>query len=157
MEASWEPLDPSWRLLESPGDGFGALGAFLETSWEVLGRSWRCLGGSPGRHGAVLGALEAMLEPSGSQKAPKMEPKRVPNRAPEATRAENGETLIFDDSTKDFNDLSCLRAPFCRSKCVQNEFQIASSTLQAPGSLLTRILDAIIALQEASWTLLDAS
>ena len=69
---------------------------------------------SQGRLGAVLGPLEAMLEPSGGQKAPKMEPKRVPNRAPEATRAENGETLIFDDSTKDFNDFSCLRAAFWR-------------------------------------------
>ena len=95
MEASWGPLDPSWRLLESPGGVFGALGAFLEVSWEVLGRSWRCLGGSPGRPGAVLGALEAMLEPSGSQKAPKKEPKMVPNRVPEATRAENCETLKF--------------------------------------------------------------
>ena len=97
--------------MESPGGVFGALEAFLEASWEVLGRSWSCLGGSPGRPGAVLGALEAMLEPSGSQKAPKMEPKSVPNRAPEVTRTENGETLIVDDSTKDFNDLSCLRAP----------------------------------------------
>ena len=33
--------------------------------------------------------------PKGSQ----MEPKRVPNRAPEATRAEYGETLIFNDYT----------------------------------------------------------
>ena len=112
MEASWGPLDPSWRLLESPGGVFGALGAFLEASWEVLGRSWRSLGGSPGRPGAVLGALEAMLEPSGSQKSPKMEPQRVPNPALEAIPSENGKTLIFNDSTQDFNDFSCLMAPF---------------------------------------------
>ena len=72
------------------------------------------LGGSLGRLGAVLGALEAMLQPSGRQKAPKMEPNMVPNRAPEATRTENGKNLIFDDSTKDFNDFSCLRAPCWR-------------------------------------------
>ena len=71
------------------------------------------LGRSLGRLGAVLGALEAMLEPSGGPKAPKMEPKRAPDRAPEATRAENCETVIFDDSTKDFDDLSCLRAHLC--------------------------------------------
>ena len=39
---------------------------------------------------------------------------RVPNRAPEATRTENCETLIFDDSCKDFNDFSRLRAPSWR-------------------------------------------
>ena len=88
------------------------LGAVLEASWEVLEAYKRRLGGSLGRLGAVLRALEAMLEPSGCQKAPKMEPKRVPNRAPEATRAEYGETLIFYDSTQDFNDFSSLRPPF---------------------------------------------
>ncbi len=88
------------------------LGAVLEASWEVLEAYKRRLGGSLGRLGAVLRALEAMLEPSGCQKAPKMEPKRVPNRAPEATRPEYGETLIFNDSTQDFNDFSSLRPPF---------------------------------------------
>ena len=63
------------------------------------------------RLGVVLGALEAMLEPSGSQKASKMEPKKAPHRAPESTRSGNGKTLIFDDSTQDFSDFSCLRAP----------------------------------------------
>ena len=53
------------------------------------------LGGSLGL-GAVLGAPEAMLEPSGGQKAPKMELERIPNRAREATRTENGETLFFN-------------------------------------------------------------
>ena len=68
--------------------------------------------GSLGHLGAILRALEAMLEPSGCQKAPKMEPKRVPNRAPEATRAEYGETLIFNDNTQDFNVFSSLRPLF---------------------------------------------
>ena len=86
-----------------------------------------------------------------------MEPERVPNRAPEATRAENSKTLILDDSTKDFNDFSCLRAPSWRQKWVQNGFQIASSTLKASERLLTGILEAIIALLEPSWPLLDAS
>ena len=82
----------------------GGAGAVLEAYKRRLERSL-------GRLGAVLRALEAMLESSG-QKAPKMEPKRVPNRAPEATQAEHGETLIFVDSTKDFNDFSGLRASF---------------------------------------------
>ena len=68
-------------------------------SWKRLG-----LGRSLGRLGAVLGALEATLEPSGSQKAPKMELKRVPNPALEAIPSENGKPLIFNDSTEDFND-----------------------------------------------------
>ena len=102
----------SWRLLESLRGVLGALGAVLEASWEVLGRSWRRLGGSLGRLGAILGALEIMLEPPGSQKAPKMETERVPNRAPEATRVENDETLVFSNSTEDFNDFSSLRVSF---------------------------------------------
>ena len=143
MEALGEP----WGRLGRAG---GGLGGILGGAGAVLEASKTRLGGSVGRLGAVLRALEAMLEPSGGQKAPKMEPKRVPNRAPEATRAENGETLIFDDSTKDFNDFSCLRAPSWRQQWVQNLFQIASSTLKASGSLLTGILDAIIALLVAS-------
>ena len=67
----------------------------------VLEAYKRRLERSLGRLGAVLGALEAMLEPSGGPNASKMEPQRPPNRAPEATRAEKGETLIFDDRTKD--------------------------------------------------------
>ena len=131
--------------MESLGGDLGGLRA--GTALEAYKKR---LGGSHGRLGAVLGPLEAISEPSGGQKAPKMEPKRVPNRAPEATRAENGETLIFDDSTQDFNDFSCLRAPSWRQKWVQNGFQIASSTLKASESLLIGILDAIIAFSEAS-------
>ena len=80
------------------------LGGVLGGAGTALEAYKRRLGGSLGRLGAVLGDLEAMLQPSGRQKAPKMEPKMVPNRVPEATRTENGKTLIFDDSTKDFND-----------------------------------------------------
>ena len=83
----------------------GSVGAVLEAYKRRLERSL-------GRLGAVLGALEAMLEPSGSQKGPKMEPQRVPNPALEAIPSENGKTLIFNDGTKDFNDFSCLLAPF---------------------------------------------
>ena len=83
----------------------GGAGAVLEAYKRRLERSL-------GRLGAVLGALEAMLEPSGSQKAPKMEPKRVPNPALEAIPSENGKTLIFNDSTQDFNDFSSLRPSF---------------------------------------------
>ena len=72
------------------------LGGVLGGAGTALEAYKRRLGGSLGRLGAVLGPVEAMLEPSGGQKAPKMKPKRAPNRAPEATRAENGETLIFE-------------------------------------------------------------
>ena len=150
-------MKPSWRLLESLGGVLGGLRGVLGGAGTALEAYKRRLGGSQGRLGAVLGPLEAMLEPSGGQKAFKMEPKRVPNRAPEATRAENGETLIFDDSISDFNDLSCLRAPSWRQKFVQNGFQIVSSTLKASESLLTGILEAIIALLEPSWALLEPS
>ena len=113
LESSWRLTEPSWRLLESLGGVLGGLGGVLGGAGAVLEAYKRRLGGSLGRLGAVLRALEAMLEPSGCQKAPKMEPKRVPNRAPEATRAEYGETLIFNDSTQDFNDFSSLiRPPF---------------------------------------------
>ena len=105
MEALGEP----WGRLGCAGGGPGSV---LGGAGAVLEAYKRRLGGSLGPLGAVLRALEAMLEPSGCQKAPKMEPKRVPNRAPEATRAEYGETLIFDDSTQDFNDFSSLRPPF---------------------------------------------
>ena len=54
----------------------------------------------------------------------KMEPKRVPNRAPEATRAECGETLIFNDSTQDFNGFFESQTTIFElklgSKCVPN-------------------------------------
>ena len=104
-------------VLESLRGILGALGAVLEPSWEggagaVLEAYKRLLESSLGRLGAVLGALEAMLEPPGGQKAPKMEPQRVPNRAPEATQTESGETLTFNGCTKEFNDFSCLRVPF---------------------------------------------
>ena len=72
----------------------GVLGG-LEGVWGGVGA---VLGPYKRRLGDVLGPLEAMLEPSGSQKARKKEPKMVPNRVPKATRAENCETLIFDDS-----------------------------------------------------------
>ena len=78
----------------------------------VLEAYKRRLGGSLGRLGAVLGALEAMLEPSGGQKAPKTEPKSSPKRAPKATFVENAETLFFNDSCKDFNGFSSLRPSF---------------------------------------------
>ena len=143
--------------MESLAGGLSGLGGVLGGAGAVLEAYKNRLGASQGRLGAVLGPLEAMLEPSGGQEAPKMEPKRVPNRTPEATRAENGETLIFDDSTEDFNDFSCLRVPSWRQKWVQNGFQIASSTLKASKKNLTGILEAVIALLEPSRALLTPS
>ena len=142
-----EALGEAWGPLGRAGGGPGGV---LEGPGALLEVFKRCLGSSPGRPGAVLGALEAMLEPSGSQKAPKMEPQRVPNPALEAIPSENGKTLIFNDSTQDFNDFSCLRVPFWHQKWVQNGFRIASLTLKASEGLLTGVLDAIIALLEAS-------
>ena len=40
----------------------------------------------------------------GGQKVPQTEAKRALNRAQEAMEAQDGETLIFADSTKDFHD-----------------------------------------------------
>ena len=97
MEALGELRGRLGRAGGGPGGVLGGPGAVLE-AYE------RRLGGSLGRLGAVLGALEAMLEPPGGQKAPKMEPGRVPNRGPEATRTKNAnssKTIVF---LKDFND-----------------------------------------------------
>ena len=75
METSWRLPEPSWRPLEGLGGLLGALG----TVWEggVLGarptalEAYKsCLGRFPGRHGAVLGALRAMLEPYGEVPRP---------------------------------------------------------------------------------------
>ena len=107
MEALGEPCG---RL----GRAGGGLGGVLGGAGAVLEAYKRRLGGSLGRLGAVLGALEAMLEPSGGQKAPKMDPQSSPNRPPKATLAENAETLIFNDSCKDFNGFSGLRPSFFR-------------------------------------------
>ena len=90
-----EALGDPGRHLGRPG---GHPGGVLWAPGVPLEASKRRLGGSLGRLGAVLGALEAMLEPSGSQKAPKMEPGRVPNRGPEASRTKNvnsSKTIVF--------------------------------------------------------------
>ena len=80
LETSWRLTEPSWRLLESLGGVLGSLRGVLGGAGTALAAYKRRLGGSLGRLGAILGALEAMLEPSGGQKAPKIEHKRVPNQ-----------------------------------------------------------------------------
>ena len=137
MEALGEPWGRPGRAGGGPGGVLGGPGAVLEAYK-------RHLGGSLGRLGAILGALEAMLEPSGGQKVSKIEPKRVPNPAPEATRVENCENLMFDDSTQVLNDFGGPGAPFCNLKQVPNGFQIAASTLKALRKPL-----------EASWSALE--
>ena len=67
------------------GASLGALGAVLEASWALLGVSWALLRRSWRRFEGT--------------KAPKTEPGRIPHQVPQATRAENGKTVIFDDST----------------------------------------------------------
>ena len=67
--------------MEALGRAGGGPGGVLGGSGAALEPFKRCLGSSPGRLGAVLRALDVRLEPSGSQKGSKMEPKRVLNRA----------------------------------------------------------------------------
>ena len=55
------------------------LGGVLGGAGTALEAYKRRLGGSLGRLGAILGALEAMLQSSGRQKVPKTELKMVPN------------------------------------------------------------------------------
>ena len=105
FEVLWRALGGSltWGRLGRAGGGPGGVLAVL--GWVVLEAYERRLGGSLGRLEAVLGALEAMLEPSGSQKAPKMEPGRVPNRGPETIRTINlnsSKTFVFALSFNDF-------------------------------------------------------
>ena len=78
LESPWELTELSWRLLESLGGVMGGLGGVLGDAGAALEAYKRRLGGSLGRLGAVLGALEAMLQPSGGQKAPKMQPQKGP-------------------------------------------------------------------------------
>ena len=108
-----------WRALGGSLSRLGGLESLrdvmsgLTMSWEVLGRLWRHITGVlelPGSSWSRLGALEAMLKSSRGQNIPKIEPERLPNRAPEATRAENGKTTKLAHRTQDFNDLSGLRA-----------------------------------------------
>ena len=98
LESSWRLTEPSWKLLESLGGVLGGLRGVLGGAGTALEAYKRRFGGSQGRLVAVLGPLEAMLEPSGSQKVPKMEPGRVPNRGSEATRTQNAnssKTIVF--------------------------------------------------------------
>ena len=99
LETSWRLTEPSWSLLESLGGVLGALGAVLEASWEVLGLSWRRIRGILEAPWVVLGPSWELWKPCWSH----LEAKRL---------AENDENLIFNDGTKDFNDLPCLRAFF---------------------------------------------
>ena len=81
----------------------------MERSWTPLGppkyyRERLLDGPKPPRR-----SVSACL---GAKWAPKRSPRRVPNRDPKAIRAENGKTLFFNDSCKDFNDFSGVRALF---------------------------------------------
>ena len=102
LEASWEPFGddcpyfaPILPSSEPPGMLLDASGAEKKISWAALGRSKT--------------KLKTGFNSLAVHKAPKTEPKIVPNRAPEATRAENGETLIFYDSIRDLVDFQVPR------------------------------------------------
>ena len=85
LEAAWGLKTLSWRaVLEALGEPWGHLGRAGDGLGGVLGgagavqeASKRRLEGSLGRLGAVLGALETMLEPSGGQKAPQIDPQKL--------------------------------------------------------------------------------
>ena len=80
----------------------GLLGELLELSWQpgvLLEASWNAVGALLEASGAEKKILRTALERSkrnlktgfsylGGQRAPKTEPGKVPNRVPEATRAE---------------------------------------------------------------------
>ena len=94
-----------------PGASERALGALL-AAWKPLGGHW---GTSWSALGSLLDSSGALLEESGeplettfsdvrSQKAPKTEPGGVQKRAPEATRAETGETLKIAGRLSKFLD-----------------------------------------------------
>ena len=76
LEAPWRLPELSWRFLESLAGALGVLGAVREVSREVPGAVLEAhkalLERSLGRLGAILGALEAMLQPPGGQNAPKI-------------------------------------------------------------------------------------
>ena len=88
---------------------FSPLGALLDGSRAEKKCSCAALGRPKTTSKTVFSHL-------GGQKAPKTEPGKVPNRAPEATRAENSEILIFIDSSMNFNDFAGPGAPLWRNK-----------------------------------------
>ena len=138
------------------------LGRLLERSWTRLGpqkSNWNRLldGPRPPRR-----SVSACL---GAKWAPKRSPRRVPNRDPKAIRAENGKTLFFNDSCKDFNDFSGVRALFEGPKVGPKwgpnrifdaealEYLLGASWI-ALGALRSRkniILDALRTLLGRSW------
>ena len=97
-----------------PGGSRRGLGGLLERlglqgpSQNALGGLWERSGVEKNLHGTALGRPKRNFKRGfshlGLQKASQKEAKSVPNRVRKATRAQNGETLIFADSTQDFND-----------------------------------------------------
>ena len=86
-----------------------AVGSLLGRSWSLFGQSWALLARCWKRLGRILGALGSIL--GANWKA-----KTVQNRAQEMIRVENGETLIFDDSSMDFNDFCSPASTFWTPK-----------------------------------------
>ena len=127
----------AWRSPES----------LLERFLQPLVTSWKPLA-------PLLQSLGALLEATSSQiaasiaglrgpKAPKMEPKRVSNQVPTASRAGKCKITKLAHSTKDLLDFCSPGVFFMRLKCVKNELRAASSTLEASGSLLKASWNAL--------------
>ena len=81
------PQKASWRPLGTLLEAFGA----QKSNWKRL-----LDGPRPPRR--LVSALP------GSQMPSQKQPRRVPNRGPKMVQAQNGKTLIFNDSCRDFND-----------------------------------------------------
>ena len=105
------PYNCSKTALKSIREPLGAVWAAWRSLGGLLERSWSALGGIRGPNkviGSALGRPKSSLETGfshlGGQIPSQKVPRRVPNRGPKAIQAENGETLIFNDGCKDFND-----------------------------------------------------
>ena len=118
------------------------LGSLLEASWDALGPQKTLSGAALGR---PEGGSKTVFSDLGNQKAPRMEPQRVPNRAPKRLRAEMAEITKVAHSTQDLLGFRGPRSSYLSQKWGQNGSRIVSSTLKASESLL-----------EASWSALGA-
>ena len=103
-------LGASWRALGAVLAAWGSLRGLLERFLEPLGASGNPPGALFKPPGALLelswSQLGANIADLKGQRASKMEPKRVPHRAPNATGAQNVKITKVAHSTKDFIDFS---------------------------------------------------
>ena len=80
-----------------------------------------------------------------------------PKQGPKPIQAENDEITKLEGRLTKFLNFQVPGSPFRVPNGVQNGGQNGVSTLKASESLLTGILEVILALLEPSWALLDTS